>query len=103
MNNYIPDSIYTICGNDPSNCANCSNVVSTRVFNNYIVAHDPLRGKVLCPFGTKNSMNQSNFSDQLYNYNTEIQSNEYYTQTPFGRAPQMNPRPLSKIGIHWRM
>jgi hypothetical protein len=94
INNYIPDSIYTICGEYTEDCSVCSNDVYSPVVNNYV--HDSQRGKVFCPFGKKNTMNQSIYSDQL-----SLHSNDYY-HTRFGHAPQLNPRPLSKIGLEWR-
>ena len=97
FNNYIPDSIYTICGEYTDDCSVCSNDVYSPVVNNYV--HDSQRGKVFCPFGKKNTMNQSIYSDQL---SLDLLHNNNYFYTTFGHAPQLNPRPLSKIGLEWR-
>ena len=92
--NYIPDSVYTICGEYTQDCGICSNEVYSKVLNSYV--HDSQRGKVFCPFGKKNTMNQSIFSDQIF-------LNSYINNTTtFGRAPQLDPRPLSKIGLEFR-
>ena len=95
MNNkYIPDSVYTICETceNCNNCNNCSNLVYSPVVNGMV--HDSQTGKVFCPFGFNGSMNQSIFGDQ-----NSLRTN---TSTTWGRAPQMDPRPLSKIGLTWR-
>ena len=34
--------------------------------------------------------------------NINIQQNNNYRQTTFGHAPQLDPRPLAKIGLEWR-
>ena len=94
MNKYFPDSVYTICGEYTQDCGICSNDVYSNLLNGYV--HDSQRGKVFCPFGKKNTMNQSIFADQAY-LNSSINLN-----TTFGRAPQLDPRPLSKIGLEWR-
>jgi len=103
MNNYIPDSVYTICGEQTQDCNICSNNVYSPVVNGFV--HDPRNGKVFCPFGKGQSMNQSIVYDQSYinslNVN-KINNKTNYTQTTWGRAPQMDPRPLSKIGLSWR-
>ena len=90
--NYIPDSVYTLCGEDISACDNCSNIIYSPVVHGYV--NDTLRGKVYCPFGVGNSMNQSIYSDQ----NT-LNKSEF---TTWGRAPQLDPRSLAKIGLSWR-
>jgi len=91
MKNYIPDSIYTICGN----CEKCSNMVYSRELDAFV--HDTQRGKVFCPFGTKGTMNQTIFGDQGY-----LNGVNDFKNTTWGRAPQLDPRPLSKIGLEWR-
>ena len=99
-NNYIPDSVYTICGEETQDCTICSNNVYSPVVNGYV--HDPLNGKVFCPFGKGNSMNQSIISDQSYINTLNINKNGLnYQNTTWGHAPQMDPRPLSKIGLTW--
>ena len=87
--NYIPDSVYTVCGSETNDCHICSNVEMTQ----FGYVHDTLRGKVFCPFGKKGSMNQSIFKDQqVLNQNINL-------NTTWGRAPQLDPRPLAKIGL----
>jgi hypothetical protein len=93
MNTYIPDSIYGECVNDTNACTKCSNLVYSSQLGNYV--HDSQRGKVFCPFGSGDSMNQSIFVDQM-NIGNQI------SNTKWGRAPQLYPRPLSKIGLDWR-
>jgi hypothetical protein len=93
MRNYIPDSIYGDCVNDTNVCTNCSNVVYSRRLDSFV--HDSQRGKVFCPFGTGESMNQSIFVDQL-------DINNQFTNTRWGRVPQLDPRSLSKVGLDWR-
>jgi hypothetical protein len=95
MKNYIPDSVYTICGEYTQDCGNCSNNVYSSQLGGPV--HDSQRGKVLCPFGTNGSMNKSVFGDQGY-----INKVNNYQPTTWGRAPQLNPRPLAKIGLEWR-
>ncbi len=92
--NYIPDSIYTICETceDCNICKNCSNLQFSPVVGGMV--HDSQMGKVFCPFGKNGSMNQSIFSDQ--------KSLPKLPPTTWGRAPQLDPRPLSKIGLKWR-
>ena len=94
--NYIPDSIYTVCGEYTNSCGVCSNQVYSPVVSNYV--HDSTRGKVFCPFGKNNSMNQSIFSDQL----SLIDHFNDQRMTRWGHVPQLYPRPLSKIGLEWR-
>jgi hypothetical protein len=90
---YIPDSVYTICGGSPQDCNVCSNVVNSAVG----IVHDSQRGKVFCPFGKGDTMNQSIYGDQNY-----LNTVNNYTPTTWGRAPQIDPRPLAKIGLSWR-
>ena len=93
---YLPDSTYNVCGEYPVVCDDiCSNVISSPVVNGYV--HDTLRGKVFCPFGKGNSMNTSIYSDQEY-----ITRLNKKPVTTWGRVPQLDPRPLSKIGLEWR-
>ena len=89
----VPDSIYSMCG---ENCSICSNTVFSNITKS--VVHDTRRGKVFCPFGTGESMNQSIYSDQLY-LNSQ---NKYPATSAWGRCPQASPRPLARIGLSWR-
>jgi len=98
--NYIPDSIYTICGENTQDCAVCSNVLYSPIVNAEV--HDTQRGKVFCPFGMGESMNQPIYGDQLLlnkNYST---SNPNWAKSTWGHVPQLDPRPLTKIGLSWR-
>ena len=98
---YIPDSVYTICGEETQQCDSiCSNNVWSPVVNDYV--HDPYNGKVFCPFGKGESMNQSIISDQSYVNSFNLNNINNYAKTTWGRAPQMDPRALSKIGLTWR-
>ena len=97
MNNYIPDSVYTLCGQETQDCGVCSNQVYSPVVNGYVT--DTLRGKVFCPFGKGDSMNQPIFGDQLW-MNTFQGS--AWGRTTWGHVPQMDPRPLAKIGLSFR-
>ena len=105
MNNFnkqnaiIPDSVYTICGEQTQDCTICSNNVYSPVVNGYV--HDPLNGKVFCPFGKGESMNQSIMADQSFMNSFNINNFVNFPKTTWGRAPQMDPRPLSKIGLTW--
>lgn len=97
---YTPDSIYTLCGEFTNDCPVCSNSLYSPVVGGKV--HDSQRGKVFCPFGKGSSMNTSVFLDQgRLNFNN-ITHNQNYTQTPWGRVPQLDPRPLSRIGLSWR-
>jgi len=88
---WIPDSLYGVCSEN--GCPSvCSNEVYSPITKSFV--HDSQVGKVFCPFGMDNSMNQSIFTDQQV-LNTRI------TQTPWGRAPQLDPRPLTKVGLRW--
>jgi len=90
----VPDSLYMVCDGNPQqdgSCDVCSNVVWSPVVNSYV--HDTQRGKVFCPFGKGDSMNQ-----HIYNDQQTIQ----YNRTKWGMAPQMDPRSLTKIGLSWQ-
>ena len=91
--NYLPDSIYTICGEDTQDCNVCKNNLYSNVVGG--IVHDSQRGKVFCPFGMGDSMNQPIFGDQ-----NSLQPN--WGKTTWGRVPQMDPRSLTKIGLSWR-
>lgn len=95
--NYIPDSVYTMCGEDTNlaPCEICSNVVWSPVVNGFV--HDSQNGKVFCPFGKGNTMNTSIYSDQEF-----INSMNNRPLTTWGRVPQLDPRTLTKIGLEWR-
>jgi hypothetical protein len=94
---YLPDSIYSLCGEDTQDCTICSNVVWSPVVNGYV--HDSQNGKVFCPFGKGNSMNISTYQDQSFLVN--LNPNEFQNTT-WGRVPQLDPRPLTKVGLEWR-
>jgi hypothetical protein len=88
----VPDSLYMICDEDTQACDSvCSNVVWSPVVDGYV--HDSQTGKVFCPFGKGDSMNQHIFNDQ---------ETIVYPRTTWGMAPQMDPRSLCKIGLSWR-
>lgn len=95
MNNYTPDSIYMVCGhmNNSNSCEICSNSTTSNLFPG-INIEGTRRGFAYCPFGKKDSMNQSIFVDQ--------QSINNNTSTKWGRVPQLPPRSLSLIGLDWR-
>jgi hypothetical protein len=97
---YIPDSVYTVCGEETQDCNICSNNVYSPVVNGFV--HDPLNGKVFCPFGKGQSMNQSIVYDQSYLNSSNLNNKTNYAQTTWGHAPQLDPRPLSHIGLSWR-
>ena len=98
--NYIPDSVYTICGEQTQDCNICSNNVYSPVVGGEV--HDSLTGKVLCPFGKTDTMNISIYSDQKFLDLSNINSNDNYYKTTWGRVPQVDPRPLARIGFSWR-
>ena len=98
--NYIPDSVYMICGEQTQDCGICSNNLYSPVLSGMV--HDTLRGKVLCPFGKGESMNQPIFGDQGIANATSIQTNPGWSKTTWGHVPQMDPRSLTKIGLSWR-
>ena len=94
---YLPDSIFMVCGEDTQECNVCSNVMYSPVVKGYV--HDTLRGKVFCPFGAGESMNRTIYGDQQYLYSLQPQK---YQGTTWGRAPQLGPRTLAKIGLEYR-
>ena len=84
--NYIPDSIYAPL--DPTQIPFCSNILNTQ----YGTVSAPERAKgIKCPFGTTDSFEKGIFLKESIG-----------TNTPFGRVPQLDPRPLKKIGREWR-
>ena len=91
--NYLPDSVYSTC-TAQSGCDVCSNVEYSNVLSGPV--HDTLRGKVFCPFGKVGTMNESIYADQQY-----LTNQQNLPLTTWGRAPQLNPRPLTKIGLSW--
>jgi hypothetical protein len=97
---YIPDSVYTLCAEETQDCNICSNNVFSPVVNGNV--HDPRNGKVFCPFGVGDTMNQSIAADQSFMNSFNISTNAKYTTSTWGRAPQMDPRSLTKIGLEWR-
>jgi len=66
------------------------------------MVHDSQMGKVLCPFGMGDSMNQPIFGDQAYINIGSIKNKPGWGNTTWGHAPQMDPRSLTKIGLSWR-
>lgn len=98
--NWIPDSVYTICGEDTQDCNVCANSLYSPIVNG--IVHDSQRGKVFCPFGMGTSMNQPIFGDQGIINTNAIQQNPNWGRTTWGHVPQMDPRPLAKIGLTWR-
>ena len=94
---YLPDSIYNVCGEDTQDCTICQNVVWSPVVKSLV--HDTQRGKVFCPFGKGESLNQSIYAPQLLLDRTQGTN---YLNTKWGHAPQLYPRPLTKIGLEWR-
>jgi len=93
--NYLPDSIYTICGEYTQDCNVCSNVVYSKELKNWV--HDSQRGKVFCPFGMGETLNKNIYTDQI-----SIINPAKWNTTTWGSVPQLDPRPLSKIGLEWR-
>jgi hypothetical protein len=98
--NYVPDSVYTLCGEFTQDCSICKNEVYSPVVGGYV--HDSQRGKVFCPFGTVGSMNQPIFGDQKMLDIQNIRSFPGWATSTWGHVPQMDPRPLAKIGLSWR-
>ena len=97
---YLPDSIYTICGEYTQDCGICDNNVYSKVVSGMV--HDSQRGKVFCPFGMGESMNQPIYADQSILNSNSISSQPNWGKTTWGHVPQMDPRPLAKIGLTWR-
>ena len=98
---YIPDSVYMVCGSETQDCNNiCSNSVFSPVVNGYV--HDPLNGKVFCPFGMGNSLNQDIFHDQRSVNTDRLMGNSNYPLTTWGKVPQLDPRALVKVGLEFR-
>jgi hypothetical protein len=95
---YLPDSIYTICGE--YDCGVCGNEVYSNIVSGMV--HDSQRGKVFCPFGMGGSMNQHIYADQSNLNATNINANPGWGKSTWGHVPQMDPRPLAKIGLTWR-
>jgi hypothetical protein len=92
---YIPDSIYTVCGENTQDCTICQNVVWSPVVNGLV--HDTQSGKVFCPFGKGDSLNTSIYTDQNY-----LNGLNQLPQTTWGRVPQLDPRPLTRVGLEFR-
>ena len=89
----LPDYVYASC-TAQSGCDICSNTEYSSVLDGPV--HDTLRGKVFCPFGKVGTMNGSIYADQTWLNNAQD-----LPLTTWGRAPQLNPRPLTKIGLSW--
>ena len=98
--NYLPDSIYTICGENTKDCKICSNNLYSPIVNS--IVHDTQRGKVFCPFGMGESMNKTIYGDQKILNNDYILLNSNWNKTTWGHVPQLGPRSLTKIGLEWR-
>ena len=98
--NYLPDSIFMICGENTNACTNCQNLLYSPVVNGLV--HDSQRGKVYCPFGMGDSMNQPIYGDQNIANGINMQSVPGWATTTWGHVPQMDPRSLTKIGLTWR-
>jgi len=92
---YLPDSIYSICGEDTQDCSICTNVVWSPVVNGLV--NDTQRGKVFCPFGKGNSLNTPIYTDQIY-----LNQLNQIPNTTWGRVPQLDPRPLVRVGLEFR-
>ena len=94
--NYLPDSIYTLCGEETQDCTICSNKLWSPIVNGFV--HDSQNGKVFCPFGKADSMNKSIYTDQAF-----LNNLNNLPATTWGRVPQLDPRPLAKIGLSFRV
>jgi hypothetical protein len=89
--NYTPDSAYTLFINDPELiCKNTMNIDGIR-------AEAPQREKIFCPFGIH--LNTSIYKDHNF-LESYLQLNN--RNTTWGRVPQLDPRPLSRIGMEFR-
>ena len=98
---YIPDFVYNLCADDTQQCDDiCSNNVFSPVVDGYV--HDPRNGKVFCPFGKGETMNQSIVYDQSYINSFNSNNITNFATSTWGHAPQMDPRSLSKVGLSWR-
>ena len=84
--NYIPDSLYAPLSNNQLQF--CSNSMNTKY--GPVSAVERANG-IKCPFGTTDSFEKGIFLKELIG-----------STTPFGRVPQLDPRPLKKIGREWR-
>jgi len=100
--NYTPDSIYNNFINDQGMCKNevYAPILDTNV-------KGPTRTLTFCPFGKGESLNKSILDDQQYLYKTYPDNYSAYnsnknTRSLWGRVPQLNPRPLVKVGLEWR-
>jgi hypothetical protein len=89
--NYTPDSVYNNYNNDNGMCKNdfYAPVLDDK-------AKGPTRTLTFCPFGKGDSLNKSILDDQKYLYKTSNKN------TRWGRVPQLDPRPLVKVGLEWR-
>jgi len=92
---YLPDAIFNYCGEDTVSCSKCNNEIYSPVLG--AVVHDTLAGKTFCPFGTGESMNQPIYGDQ-----DVLNTLNSYKNTTWGRAPQLDPRSLVRVGLTWR-
>ena len=94
--NYLPDSVYMVCGENTQSCDVCSNELFSPIVNGLV--HDTQRAKVFCPFGKADSMNKSIYTDQAF-----LNNLNNLPATTWGRVPQLDPRPLAKIGLSFRV
>ena len=102
--NYLPDSVWSLClqGDSQSQLSNvCQQIAQNQIYSPVVqgMVTDTLRGKTWAPFGMGNSSQRSIQGDQEYLYN---QRPSDYTTTTWGRAPQLSPRPLARIGQEFR-
>lgn len=98
---YLPDAIFSRMCTGNQECENiASNNIYSPVVNNFV--HDTLAGKVFCPFGTGNSMNQPIYNDQFVINTNLVNKNPMYSLSTWGHVPQLNPRSLTRIGLSWR-
>lgn len=98
---YLPDALYGgMCSEYTQDCKVCSNSIYSPVVQS--VVHDTLAGKVFCPFGTGNSMNQPIYGDQLVVNTHLVNNNPMYSMSTWGHVPQLAPRSLTRVGQTWR-
>ena len=99
---YLPDFITaSMCREQTQVCEDiCSNNVYSPLLNTFV--HDTLSGKVFCPFGTGESMNQPIYGDQLVINTHAVNNNPEYTLSTWGHVPQLDPRSLTRVGLTWR-
>ena len=114
--NFTPDFIYNYyCRNIPTDTTNYSDYAINNYYSKIIptyncdvsdnveysseldaYVHGVQRAKVFAQFGKVGTMNQS-----IFQYQNDLYKDEN-TKTKWGHAPQLNPRPLTRIGLEWR-